>query len=473
MEKAAIPTVMLGYSDQQPLGRQLALIRGVPNIRWLDVPRTGSGDERVATFINQVVKALTDPLTAKEKETGLYNPPPDPRICFNGTLDDAQAFFQKTTPVANCRNCPMATWTDALPVIIPTEEKVKEMLTGTSHKAEEQIMLYSNNLTTGTITKGTSPVTFYPYSWAATVEKVAAIAVMAGCKPEYLPTVLAVASTGGQLPNSNGDWAGWICVSGPIAKEIGMNAGSGAMNGGNPANSTIGRSHQLMIANFGGAVNGSNRTDWGSPYNRAGMAFAEDDEALPKGWLTLREEFSYKTNQSALLLKWTPGSITSAQFAPSSFRGLVSEGYGGMARRMGVEGKPGPHNFLEYTMKELLEDRVGSKTFIMHPGMAQSLWDYGFKTKAAVFEWMWKATFIPVSQYRNYGWFDTSTNSGRNNEPTSGKPWNDLPPDYMVPTMGSTAASNLILVCMGPGDENTMQFQGGRGSRLYPIDPWK
>lgn len=472
MEKAGIPTVFIGFADQQALEQQLSLIRGVPQIRFIAAPRTGTGAERVATFYDQVIKALTDPLTAKEKETGMYSPPPDPRICFTGTLDDAQTFFQQTTPISNCRNCPIATWTDALPIIIPTEDKVKEMLTGTSHKPDEQIVLYSMNTTTSQITKGTSAVTFYPYSWAATVEKVAVIAVMAGCKPEYLPTVLAVASTGGQLPNSNGDWAGWLVVSGPEAKAIGMNAGSGAMNGGNPANSTIGRAHELMITNFGGAVNGANRTDWGAGFNRAGMAFAEDDDALPQGWLTMREEYGYTKTQSALTLKWTPGSVLSAQFAPSSFRALNS-GTGGVARTLGVEGKPGHYNFLEYIVPEVLYDRAGSKTLVMHTNMAQSLYDYGFTTKAAVMDWMWKATFVPVSRYRNYGWFDTSTNSGKSIEPTSGKAWNDLPPDYMVPTLGGTAASNQVIVAMAPGDENCMLFEGGRGARLYPIDPWK
>ena len=138
------------------------------------------------------MKTLTDPLTAKEKETGLYTPPPDPRICFTGTLDDAQAFFQKTSPINSCKNCPMAQWTDGLPITIPTEEAVKSMLTGTSHKAEEFIpYTASANISMSTSgirisVKAGDRMMFMPMMYGATVEKIAVNAVMAGCKSKLL-----------------------------------------------------------------------------------------------------------------------------------------------------------------------------------------------------------------------------------------------------------------------------------------------
>ena len=180
-------------------------------------------------------------MTAKEKESGLYSPPVPPRLIFTGTLDDAQAFLQATTPVANCRNCPIAKFTDGLPVIIPTEQKVKEMLTGTSHKPDEQIFRYTVNATTGQIQKAATAVT-YAGGYYTTVEKVAAVAVMAGCKPEYLPVVLAVATTGGgstNCPGTSSTDSPIFVVSGPISKEIGMNSGQGALDYGNPPNVTM------------------------------------------------------------------------------------------------------------------------------------------------------------------------------------------------------------------------------------------
>lgn len=79
-------TVSLGFADQRTYWANSTLIRGVPNARWVDVPRLGTGEERVATFFDKAIAALTDPLTDKENETGMYNPPPPPRIVFTGTL---------------------------------------------------------------------------------------------------------------------------------------------------------------------------------------------------------------------------------------------------------------------------------------------------------------------------------------------------------------------------------------------------
>jgi hypothetical protein len=476
-EKAGVPAVMIGFADQKALGLQIALNNGEPNIRWVDAPRVGTGDERVSQIIGAVMKALTDPLTSKEKENGLYSPPPDARICFTGTLLDAQNFFHQTTIVQNCHNCPIDQWTDGLPIVIPTEEAVKEMMTGTSHKGDEQVFAYTMNSTSKQVVKGATAVTFYPMGWAVTVEKVAANAVMAGCKPEYMPVALAIASRGGGLPSSNGSWSNIVIVAGPISKEIGMNAGSGALNPGNQANSTIGRLNVILLANVAGAIQGVNRLDFGSPWNR-GSAFAEDMEMLPPGWLGLQEEAGYKKTDSALAVFWGSGPFQGGQFAPSSYRGLQGEGYGGMARMMGVEGKKGPHNWLEYIVPILKIESVGTaqalghRLLIFHSAMALDLYNYGFKSKADICDWFWKAGFISMGDFKKYGWYDMTTNSGTGIERYSGKKYNDLPDDYMVPGFGVTAQENWILVGMAPGDETALAIRGGRPG-LQAIDPWR
>ena len=216
------------YEDQLLLGQQSFLRYGMPNQRYVLAPRVGTGVQRVDKFYADMLKALTAPLTAKEKESGKYEPAPPARIAYEGNINDAQAFFQKTTPIELCGKCPIANWTDGLPIIVPTEEKVKEILMGTSHKPDEQIFRYSMNATTKQIQKAVNPVNFSPMSWTATVEKVAVNAVMAGCKPEYLPVVLAIASTGPTSGSTHFQFP-YQVVSGPIAKEIGMNSGIGIM----------------------------------------------------------------------------------------------------------------------------------------------------------------------------------------------------------------------------------------------------
>lgn len=436
----------------------------------------------MATFIDKVVPALTDPLTAKEKESGLYSPPPSPRIVFTGTLTDAQAFFQTTTPVANCRNCPIAKWTDGLPIIIPTEEAVKEMLTGTSHKPDEQIKQQADVPGMfGAAKKGDLVV--FAGGYYATVEKVATVAVMAGCKPEDMPVVLAVATTGGgstNCPGTSSAAATWFIVSGPIAKEIGMNAGQDAADVGNPPNMTIGRVGALMTVNFGQCITGVSRTDAGNFIHS--VAFAEDVDGLPTGWEGFNEDFGYKKTESVIGKSFTTWSMVQ-QYAPSSFRGLIGEGYGGMARRIGVEGKPGPHNFLEYVCPLIIPTAFGGVTFIMHPNMAKSLYDDGFKTKAAVYQWMFDTYFITVADIEKYGWYDFFTAGGMAIEPTTGKAWKDLPKDMKIHAFGSISPSvmgaapppsskdNCIIVSIGFNDELCYEMSGRPSA--YPIDPWK
>jgi hypothetical protein len=474
LEIAGIPGVNLGYSDQTTFAKTTALINGCPNVRWIDVARVGTGAERVDAVYAQIIKALTDPLTAKEKESGMYVPPPPPRIIFEGTLDDAQEYFQQTVPVANCYNCPIAKYTDGLPVIIPTEDKVKEMLTGTSHKPDEQIYRYTRDATTGEIKKGTSPV-LYARAYYATVEKVATIAVMAGCKPEYMPVVLAVATSGGgdtSCPGTSGATSLQFVVSGPIAKEIGMNSGQDAFDVGNTANMSILRAGQIMTVSFGGCYPGGLRSTAGNPVR---VCFAEDVNGLPPGWEGFNEDSGYKKTESVFGKGVGWGGLECGWgFLPSAFRGMVAEGFGGMARQLGVEGQKGPHNFLEAICPYIYPGKglVGGITIYMHLNMAKSLYDFGFKKKADVYKWMSSTYFVTKGELYNNGWWEHSTDGGRAKEPTSGKTWGELPMDYKVPVFGADPMRNCIIVANSFADETCYVAWCSRPS-AYPIDPWR
>ena len=112
-------------------------------------------------------------------------------------------------------------WSDGLPVIPPTEERVAEMLAATRRKSEE---------TLGTV----------PPRWAAaTVEKVAINAVMAGCKPEYMPVLIAAVEAITDptlnlysLQATTGGPAVMLIINGPIRSRIGINAGANALGEG-------------------------------------------------------------------------------------------------------------------------------------------------------------------------------------------------------------------------------------------------
>lgn len=195
-------------------------------------------------------------------------------------------------------------WTDGLPVVAPTQERVLRMLAGT-HRLPSEVV-----------------ATVPPDLVECTVEKVAINAVMAGCLPEYLPVVLAcVEAACTSSFNAHGVLATTyfagpvIVVNGPIAKAIGMNSGVNVFGQGNRANSTIGRALQLVIRNVGGGVPGGvDRATFGNP-GKVGFCFAEsEDAAHAAGWQTLAEERGVAPGVSAISL-----------FAGEGPRGIIDQ----------------------------------------------------------------------------------------------------------------------------------------------------
>ena len=140
LEKKGIPTVTVDLEDQHEMIKQEALRNGVPNVRFLAGSRYLPGPEDVDKIIEPMLEALTKPLTKKEKESGRWSLP-QPRILFEGTLDEAQTFYQQTAYIGLPVEAPLCVYTDGFPIVIPTEERVKEMLTGTSHRPDELITL--------------------------------------------------------------------------------------------------------------------------------------------------------------------------------------------------------------------------------------------------------------------------------------------------------------------------------------------
>ena len=469
LEKAGIPTVTIDFEDQDNMVREEALAQGVPNVRFVHASRTVPGPEDVDTLVGPILEALTRPLTEKEQETGMWQPPWQ-RIIFEGTMDEAEEFFHQTEMVPHPVNAPIAKFTDGLPIRVPTEERVAEMLKGTSHKPDEILTHQSDR---GRRKKGDA-VLFHPMNRTATVEKVATIAVMAGCKPEYLPAVLAIAESGCQIGSTH-TFGHLLCVSGPYAKEVGMSSGCGMLGPGNDANCTIGRAYEIIARNLGGAIPGVNRmTSIGSPYEGS-RCFAENAGGLPPGWKGLNEERGFKKDESIMMvMSHVNDGVRGVQFSPGGYRALQKSGHGGLARRLGVKGKPGPHNWLEYVLPEFWAGREGPKTIIMVPEMARHLYEYGFKSKDAVYEWLYKQSFMTVEQYMKFSWVDLSTNGWMGVERTSGKHWRELDPNYMVPA-GGMDPSNFCIIVGGGDEEVSHQLSGHRffTDPFYSIDAWR
>ena len=165
-------------------------------------------------------------------------------------------------------------WSDGLPLVPPTEDRVMRMLAGTSRSPDDIVAVVPPDLV------------------EITVEKIAVSAVMAGCLPEYLPWVItALEAACNDEFNMHGVLATTMPVgpvivcSGPGTRAIGMNSGVNALGQGNRANSTIGRALQLIVRNFGGGRPGEvDRGTHGNP-GKLSFCFAENDVDSPFGTL--------------------------------------------------------------------------------------------------------------------------------------------------------------------------------------------
>ena len=192
-------------------------------------------------------------------------------------------------------------WSDGLPVVPPTKERVLRMLRGSSRDPDEVL--------------GIVP----PALAECTVEKVAVNAVLAGARPEYFPVVLAAVEAildprfamHGVLATT--DFASPIViVSGAVARQIGMNSGVNALGQGNRANATIGRTVQLVVRNIGGGLPGQvDRATIGQP-GKYTYCIAEDES--DSQWQPFRVDRGFSHEQSTVTL-----------FAGGGVHGLWSE----------------------------------------------------------------------------------------------------------------------------------------------------
>ncbi|MDR0489698.1 MAG: fibronectin type III domain-containing protein [Oscillospiraceae bacterium] len=205
---------------------------------------------------------------------------------------------------------------DGMPLVPPTQELVDKMLAGTTRQKDD--ILGTLKMRSGTIT----------------VEKVAINAVMAGCKPEHMPVLLAAAEILGNSAEEDFTWwhpmtsaAGGLgiilLVSGPIAKEIGMASNVGEMGSGNLVNNTIGRAFRLMFRNFAHNLSPDIDTNgYGARLSdRTMFAVAENFDVLNDiGWESHSEIMGFGAGSSSVTLIGT-GSAPHTQAANGLFNG--------------------------------------------------------------------------------------------------------------------------------------------------------
>jgi hypothetical protein len=167
--------------------------------------------------------------------------------------------------------------TDGLPVVPPTRERVEAAIAAAGRRRDELIALVASAL------------------GRATVERIAVNAVMAGCRSEYLPVVIA------EVESMCDEGFSLVGVSGTtdaVRGVLGINAGAGALGPGHRANATIGRALRLIWVNLGGARAGAiSMSTFGNPA-RYGCCFGEHEEASP--WPPLHVEHGFAPGDSTI-----------------------------------------------------------------------------------------------------------------------------------------------------------------------------
>jgi hypothetical protein len=286
--KYGVPTVAFHTQPFERVVRSVTQLNGMPRMRQVFVPQPvmGKTPQQLRAYIDgadpitgrpvmqEVIEGLTMPLDDDDLKQITFERS-TPRLVDADTEENLHRFFQDNL------------WTDYLPIILPTEERVAAMLAHTSRQPDEVV--------------GHMRATHFREYWEYTVEKVAVNAVMAGAKPEYFPVILALAATGASARGSTtSSAAAMVVVNGPVRHELGMNAGIGAMGPYSHANATIGRAYGLLSQNLqGGSVPGlTYMGSQGNNYAYTNVTFAENEERSP--WEPFHVQHGFKPTDSTV-----------------------------------------------------------------------------------------------------------------------------------------------------------------------------
>jgi hypothetical protein len=357
-------------------------------------PKTGK------RLVDEVLEALTKPYTAEEsRNLAVARPTPErTRLLAADTESNLQRLFIERG------------WSDGMPIILPTEERVAEMLAGTRQPPDKLV--------------GKSFMVDTQENLRITVETVAIAAVMAGARPEQLPVLLAIASTGQPaIQPSTLPFASAILVNGPIRNDIGMNSGMGALGPYNRANAVIGRAWTLMSILWGYARR--KRTFWtsqGNNYTYNNLCMAENEERSV--WDPFHVQKGHKREESVVSL----------------FRGWnLINSMGAAARRSwGEEVK---------LQMQALPALYSGATLILDPMLARHLIEYqGFQTAADVSLWISENIKMTAKQFWDNDMIDMLVTPLAMSGVQPYAAWKQLPDDALIAPYHRPEKVNILVV---------------------------
>ncbi|NLO28134.1 MAG: hypothetical protein GX113_08155 [Actinobacteria bacterium] len=387
-----------------------------------DDPLTG---DRV---IDEIIAALTEAPGDGGSQTGPLPLPQEEAVVREEQLapdteDNLQRLFYERG------------WTDGLPVILPTEERVERMLGGTGRPRDEQVGEIFNHDTKELI--------------RYTVRDIAVVAVMAGARPEHLPVILATAATKqSALTPSTTPFGSMLVVNGPIRNEIGMNSGLAAFSPINLANAVIGRAWTLMSICWGYAR--PKVTLWSSQgngflYNN--MCVAENEEQSV--WAPFHTQKGFKPEESVVSVWKGWNAMNSLQAAASR---TVGEEIG-----------------LQLSVVPAINS---SACIVMDPLVARQLKESdGFESKEDFSRWISENALIPNGRYWDTDTVDMLMTplASAGVEPYIS--WKKLPDDELIPHYHN--ADNINIVVAGGETSPVWKTTDYACWGVAPVDHWR
>jgi hypothetical protein len=383
-----------------------------------------AGDDPVTgePLMAEIVGDLTRPLNEEEQITGTYERTKK-RLIGPATRESLQTYFDERF------------WSDQLPIVMPTEERVAAMLAHTSHRPDEVI--------------GRMRVTGTREAWEYTVETVAINAVMAGAKPEYFPAILAVAATQTNARSSStSSMTAMAVFNGPVVDELLINSGTGALGLYDNASALIGRAWGLLSSNVtGGSVPGHTYMGvQGNPMGNVPAVFAENEDGLPEGWDPLHVQKGFDRDESVV-------STFSGCQSQNTMMVLRDEDWDWVLKRfIGGVGSP----------------QRGSKTLLIDPAVTAPLLRFGFDTKEKLIDWVEKNVTTPKFHY----WLDQEVINYKLGPARAGREpyatWLKLPDDAPIPYLNNVS----VIVVGGSGNIRWSVNECGY-SRSVAVDDWR
>ena len=426
-----IPSVVIATSGFPALARILAKSTGIDDLRIAEYPGLlgiDSAEQIRAKFEGKVLTAIVDGLTI---ETGIKT---DSRaqvtrraedIVYTGTLEEVNDYFQKQD------------WNDGLAIIPPTLERIDEFLKFTDLAPDEEVCILP------------------PSNMRAVPLNIAANAIMAGCKPEHMPILIAAVqalsedkcnlynagSTSGIVP--------FLILNGPIVREVNIECGGQLISRG--ANPAIGRAVGLIVKNIAGFRPGENYMGtFGYPLV---FTLAEDEEMTP--WEPFHVDQGFSKNANTVTVgvtnNWGPTSEPSTTPQKSAAEVALEL----LCREI-------PKKFRLYDFPT-----IGPKaetvmvTLVLSPSIAHLLADAGY-TKQMVREHVYENARMPLHEF---DWITTYTfprglTARQKAEAGLLPPEFMGAPDDMVRILKGPEILHIV-VCGDPNRNRLMSFEGG------------